>query len=32
MAEVGGLFMCPIHACQLCGARSFDYLTELRRQ
>jgi len=30
-AEVGDLFMSLIHACQLCGANSFDYLTELQR-
>ena len=31
-AEVGDLFMTLIHTCQLCGANSFDYLTELLRQ
>ena len=30
-AEVGDLFMTLIHTCQLCGANSFDYLTELQR-
>jgi transposase len=30
-AEVGDLFMSLIHTCQLCGANSFDYLTELQR-
>ena len=30
-AEVGDLFMTLIHSCQLCGANSFDYLTELQR-
>ena len=30
-AEVGDLFMSLIHTCQLCGAHSFDYLTELQR-
>ena len=30
-AEVGDLFMTLIHTCQLCGAHSFDYLTELQR-
>ena len=29
--EVGDLFMSLIHTCQLCGANSFDYLTELQR-
>jgi transposase len=28
---VGDLFMSLIHTCQLCGANSFDYLTELQR-
>ena len=28
-AEVGDLFMTLIHTCQLCGANSFDHLTEL---
>ncbi len=27
----GDLFMTLIHTCQLCGANSFDYLTELQR-
>ena len=30
-AEVGDLYMTLIHTCQLCGANSFDYLTELQR-
>jgi transposase len=30
-AQVGDLFMTLIHTCQLCGANSFDYLTELLR-
>lgn len=30
-AEVGDLFMSLIHTCELCGANSFDYLTELQR-
>ena len=30
-ADVGDLFMTLIHTCQLCGANSFDYLTELQR-
>ena len=30
-ADVGDLFMSLIHTCQLCGANSFDYLTELQR-
>jgi transposase len=30
-AEVGDLFMSLIHTCQLCGANSFEYLTELQR-
>jgi transposase len=30
-AQVGDLFMCLIHTCQLCGANSFDYLIELQR-
>jgi len=29
-ARVGDLFMSLIHTCQLCGANSFDYLTELQ--
>jgi len=28
---VGDLFMTLIHTCQLCGANSFEFLTELRR-
>jgi transposase len=28
---VGDLFMSLIHTCQLCGANSFEYLTELQR-
>ena len=28
---MGHLFMGLIHTCQLCGANSFDYLTELQR-
>jgi predicted nucleic acid-binding Zn-ribbon protein len=28
---VGDLFMTLIHTCQLCGANSFEYLTELQR-
>ena len=28
---MGDLFMTLIHTCQLCGANSFDYLTELQR-
>jgi hypothetical protein len=28
---VGDLFMTLIHTCQLCGANSFDYLTQLQR-
>ena len=31
-AEVGDLFMSLIHTCQLCGANSFEYLTELQRR
>jgi transposase len=31
-AQVGDLFMSLIHTCQLCGANSFAYLTELQRQ
>jgi len=31
-AQVGDLFMSLIHTCQLCGANSFDYLTELQRR
>jgi transposase len=30
-AQVGDLFMTLIHTCHLCGANSFDYLTELQR-
>jgi transposase len=30
-AQVGDLFMTLIHTCQLCGANSFAYLTELQR-
>ena len=30
-AQVGDLFMTLIHTCELCGANSFDYLTELQR-
>jgi transposase len=30
-AQVGDLFMSLIHTRQLCGANSFDYLTELQR-
>jgi transposase len=30
-AQVGDLFMSLIHAAELCGANSFDYLTELQR-
>lgn len=30
-AHVGDLFMSLIHTCQLCGANSFDYMTELQR-
>ena len=30
-ADVGDLFMTLIHTCQLCGANSFEYLTELQR-
>ena len=30
-ADVDDLFMSLIHTCQLCGANSFDYLTELQR-
>ena len=30
-AQVGDLFMSLIHTCQLCGANSFEYLTELQR-
>jgi len=27
---VGDLFMTLIHTCEVCGASSFDYLTELQ--
>lgn len=30
-AAVGDLYMSLIHACELCGANPFDYLTELQR-
>jgi hypothetical protein len=30
-AQVGDLFMTLIHTAELCGANSFDYLTELQR-
>jgi transposase len=30
-AEVGDVWMSLIHTCQLCGANSFEYLTELQR-
>jgi transposase len=30
-ADVGDIFMSLIHTCQLCGANSFKYLTELQR-
>ncbi len=30
-AQVGDLYMSLIHSCQLCGANSFDYLSELQR-
>jgi len=30
-AQVGDLVMTLIHTCQLCGANSFEYLTELQR-
>ena len=30
-AMVGDLFMSLIHTAELCGANSFDYLTELQR-
>jgi transposase len=30
-AQVGDLFMTLLHTCQLCGANSFEYLTELPR-
>jgi len=31
LRDQGDLFMTLIHTCQLCGANSFDYLTELQR-
>jgi hypothetical protein len=30
-AQVGDLFMSLIHACELCGVNSFNYLAELLR-
>ena len=30
-SEVGDVLMSLIHTCQLCGANSFEYLTELQR-
>jgi transposase len=30
-AQAGDLFMSLIHTCRLCGANSFDYMTELQR-
>jgi transposase len=30
-ADVGDLFMSLIHTCELSGANSFEYLTELQR-
>jgi hypothetical protein len=30
-AQAGDLFMSLIHTTELCGANSFDYLTELQR-
>jgi transposase len=30
-AQVGDLFMSLIHTCELCGANSFEYLSELQR-
>ena len=30
-AQVGDLYMSLIHTAELCGANSFDYLTELQR-
>jgi transposase len=30
-AQTGDLFMSLIHTCELCGANSFDYLTELQK-
>jgi hypothetical protein len=29
--QVGGLFASLMHTAELCGANSFDYLTELQR-
>jgi transposase len=31
-ARAGDLVMSLIHTCELCGANSFDYLTELHKQ
>jgi transposase len=31
-ARAGDLFMSLIHTCELCGANSFDYLTELQKR
>jgi hypothetical protein len=31
-AQVGDLLMSLIHTCELCGANSLDYLTELQRR
>jgi len=30
-AQVGDLFMSLIHTCELCGANSFHFLTELQK-
>jgi hypothetical protein len=30
-AQVGDLFMSLIHACELCNANPFDYLTQLQK-
>jgi transposase len=30
-AQAGDLFMSLIHSCELCGANSFEYLTELQK-
>ena len=30
-AQMGDLFRSLIHSCELCGANSFDYLTELQQ-
>ncbi|MCU1291537.1 MAG: putative transposase [Bryobacterales bacterium] len=30
-AQVGDLFMSLIHACELCAANPFDYLTQLQK-